>query len=354
MESKAPSLCRVCDMSIASPSLWRQHAKSDWQYVSHPLAKEHAGEMQTHSVVSVYNLRVKVAEPGTIITPPSPSSSPRRQTSAASSHRSESEDDAGAESDYESRDLDCNTPAAVHFDPHQCLFCRTRSTSLHDSLQHMTKVHSFTIPCQEYLTVNVETVAAYMHLVIHGYHECIQCGCRRRTAEGIQHHMAAKGHCRFDITAGIEEFYNIPCQNYTTDAESLLLPSGRFLRNPTTACGPLLSRTPRPSTRRRRMALTALPSSKSAPRPHSPDCSDIDVKLSSDTQLSRLGRGDQQSLAHLRDYQVRSLVTTGARAVDGARRDSKHSELKLSKAGNVTLMGTFRADTSKRFRGPWG
>ncbi|OAA51041.1 hypothetical protein BBO_00988 [Beauveria brongniartii RCEF 3172] len=161
---------------------------------SHPLANEYAGEMLTHSVVSVYNLRVKVAEPGTIITPPS--SSPRRQTSAAWSYRSESDEDAGVESDSESGDLDCNTPVAVHFDPHQCLFCSARSTSLHDSLQHMTKMHSFTIPYQEYLTVNVETVAAYMHLVIHGYHECIQCGCRRRTVEGIQHHMAAKGHCR--------------------------------------------------------------------------------------------------------------------------------------------------------------
>ncbi|KAM3510929.1 hypothetical protein MY11210_005395 [Beauveria gryllotalpidicola] len=332
MESKAPSLCRVCDISLASPSLWRQHAKSDWH---------------------VYNLQVKVAEPGTIVTPPS--SSPRRKTSAASSRRSEEDGDAGIESDYESGDLDCNTPAAVHFNPHQCLFCSTRSTSLHDSLQHMSKTHSFTIPYQEYLTVDIETVAAYMHLVIHGYHECIQCGCRRRTVEGIQHHMAAKGHCRFDIAADIEEFYNIPCQNYTADAESLLLPSGKFLRNPTKACGPLLSRTPRASTRRR-MALTALSSSKSkskAPRPHSPARSSSDVQASSDAQLSRLGRGDQQSLAHLRDYQVRSLVTTGARAVDEARREAKHSELKLSKAGNVTLMGTFRADTSKRFRGPW-
>ncbi|KAM3521857.1 hypothetical protein NHJ13051_005990 [Beauveria bassiana] len=309
-------------------------------------------EMPTHSAISVYNLRVKVAEPGTIITPTS--SSPRRQTSAASSHRSESDDDTGGASDYESGDLGCSTPAAVHFDPHQCLFCSTRSTSLHDSLEHMTRTHSFTIPYQEYLTVNVETVVAYMHLVIHGYRECIQCGCRRRTVEGIQHHMAAKGHCRFDIAADMEEFYNIPCQNYTADAESLLLPSGRFVRNPTKACGPLLSRTPRPSTRRRRMALTALSSSKSAPRPHSPAHSNSDAQLSSDTQLSRLGRGDQQSLAHLRDYQVRSLVSTGARAVDGARREAKHSELKLSKAGNVTLMGTFRADTSKRFRGPWG
>ncbi|KAM3559492.1 hypothetical protein ARSEF4850_004124 [Beauveria asiatica] len=136
MESKAPSLCRVCDMSIASPSLWRQHAKSDWQYVSHPLATEHAGEMQTHSVVSVYNLRVKVAEPGTVLTPPSPSSSPRRQTSAASSHRSESEDDAGAESDYESRDLDCSTPAAVHFDPRPWTFTLADASALDKTAAH--------------------------------------------------------------------------------------------------------------------------------------------------------------------------------------------------------------------------
>lgn len=202
--------------------------------------------------------------------------------------------------------------------------------------------------------VDVETIAAYLHLVIHGYRECIQCGCRRRSIEGIQHHMTAKGHCRFDIVSDMEEFYNMPLQNYTADGESLQLPSGKLLSNPAKASGPLVSRTPRSSTRRR-MALTTLPTSKPSPSNADLPAEDDSVApLSSDTQLSRLAKGDQQSLSHLQDYQVRSLVATGARAVDEARREAKHSELKLSKAGNVTLMGTFRADTSKRFRGPWG
>ncbi|TQW01301.1 prohibitin [Cordyceps javanica] len=334
MDSKAPAMCRLCNVSLASPSVWRQHAKSD----------------------CVYNLRVKVAEPGTVLTPPS--SSPRRQRSAGSSRHIESDDDASDASGSDYEDADSGSANALHFNSHHCLFCNTESASFPDSLQHMYKAHSFTIPFQEHLTVDVETVAAYLHLVIHGYRECIQCGCRRRTVEGIQHHMIAKGHCRFDVASDIEEFYEIPSQGYTTRAESLLLPSGKVLSNTTRADGPLASRrTPRSSTKRR-MALTTLSSSKSSAQdnncpPLSEHRSDI-VQLSPGTELSRLSRGDQQSLAHLKDYQVRSLVATGARAVDEARREAKHSELKLSKAGNVTLMGTFRADTSKRFRGPWG
>lgn len=34
MEDKSPSLCRLCDVKFDSPSEWRQHAKSDWQYAS--------------------------------------------------------------------------------------------------------------------------------------------------------------------------------------------------------------------------------------------------------------------------------------------------------------------------------
>ncbi|OAA74847.1 hypothetical protein LEL_06835 [Akanthomyces lecanii RCEF 1005] len=355
MESKAPTTCRLCNISLASPSVWRQHAKSDLQYVAHPDTNNGGGKMLTNST-SVYNLRVKVAEPGTVITPPS--SSPRRQASAASSrHVQVDEDVDDSESNYESADEDPEPTAGLQYNPHQCLFCSTESTSFDDSLQHMSKMHSFTIPHQERLVVDVETIAAYLHLVIYGYRECIRCGCRRRSVEGIQHHMTAKGHCRFDIVSDMEEFYNMPSQNYTADGESLLLPSGKLLSNPTKASGPLVSRTPRSSTRRR-MALTTLPTSASKPKASSaanlPAEGSGDAPLSSDTQLSRLAKGDQQSLSHLQDYQVRSLVATGARAVDEARREAKHSELKLSKAGNVTLMGTFRADTSKRFRGPWG
>ncbi|KAJ3499073.1 hypothetical protein NLG97_g637 [Lecanicillium saksenae] len=331
MDSKAPSHCRLCNVSLASPSVWRQHAKSDWH---------------------VYNLRVKVAEPGTVVTPPS--SSPRRPRSKASDRHSQSYEDSGAESNYEFDDEDPEPSAELQFDPRRCLFCSTDCGSFHDNLQHMSKAHSFTIPYQEYLTVDFETITAYLHLVIYGYRECIQCGSRRRTIEGIQHHMMAKGHCRIDVNADTDEFYNLPSQNYTADSDSLLLPSGKVLSNSAKASGPLLSR-PARSAAKRRMALMALPTVQSrTPETEISDPHGNDLAGSSDTQLSRLAKGDQQSLAHLRDYQVRALVTTGARAIDEARRGAKHSELKLSKAGNITLMGTFRADTSKRFRGPWG
>ncbi|OAA45360.1 hypothetical protein ISF_09593 [Cordyceps fumosorosea ARSEF 2679] len=331
MESKAPSFCRLCDISLDSPSVWRQHAKSD----SH-----------------VYKLRVKFAEPGTVITPPS--SSPRKQGSAGSSRHAASDEESDGDSDSE--DLKPDSVAAARFDARQCLFCNTESTSFHDSLQHMSKMHGFTMAHQEHLTVDAETMAAYLHLVIHGYQECIQCGCRRRTVEGIQHHMIAKGHCRFDVSSEMEDFYDMPSQKYTADAELLHLPSGKVLSNAGKDGRPLASRTPRALARRRHMALARLANAESTcPCTDPPDADGIaDAQLSSDTQLSRPLKGDQQSLAHLRDYQVQSLVATGARAVDEARREAKHSELKLSKAGNVTLMGTFRADTSKRFRGPWG
>ncbi|KAJ6785104.1 hypothetical protein PWT90_03561 [Aphanocladium album] len=351
MESKAPSHCRLCNISLASPSVWRQHAKSDWQYVKSIDTGVASGKYLTGSS-SVYNLRVKVAEPGTVITPPS--SSPRRPRSKASVQHSQSDDNSECDSEDGPEDEDEKPAVGPQFDPHQCLFCGAESDNFDSNLRHMSKAHSFTIPYQEYLTVNLVTIAAYLHLVIYGYRECIQCGSRRHTVEGIQHHMMAKGHCRFDVGSDIDEFYNIPSQNYTADSESLLLPSGKVLSNPTKASGPLVSRVPR-SAMKRRMALTSLPRSKTmAPENELSPYTESAVPVSSNTELSRLAKNDQNSLAHLKDYQVRALVMTGARAIDESRREAKHSELKLSKAGNITLMGTFRADTSKRFRGPWG
>lgn len=31
MEDKSPSTCRLCDVPLAGPEVWRQHAKSEWQ-----------------------------------------------------------------------------------------------------------------------------------------------------------------------------------------------------------------------------------------------------------------------------------------------------------------------------------
>lgn len=318
----------------------------------------HCQRCDSNYSISVYNLHVKVAEPGTVITPP-PTSSPKKRAGSARGQTqpvNDVDDESEDESDYQSEGEDPDPQTGPQFNANQCLFCNTESESFDDNLLHMSKSHGFTIPYQDHLTVDLEAIVGYFHLVIYGYRECILCATHRRTVEGIQHHMTAKGHCRFDVTSDIGEFYNLPSQTFTADNESLRLASGKLLSHPTKVNGPSASRAARASTRRR-MALTTLPTSRS--RKPGTDVSavqqnDGDAVQSSDTQLSRLAMSDQQSLAHLQDYQVRSLVATGAKAIDGARREAKHSELRLSTAGNTTLTATFRADTSKRFRGVWG
>ncbi|KAH6611077.1 Zinc finger protein [Trichoderma cornu-damae] len=323
MEGKSPSFCRLCDVALASPDAWRQHAKSDWH---------------------VYNLRMRVAEPGAVITPPSASPNTEPVVDAESDARFHDESDDG----------DAALSVEPEFNPDQCLFCGAENGTFGDNLAHMSKAHSFAIPHRERLTVDLETLVAYLHLVIYGYGECILCAARRSTVEGIQHHMVAKGHCRFNVASDIGELYEIPELEYQADEESLRLPSGKLLSRRTQATLPAASwRTARQSAERRREP-TALPPATSAHGSELVPAQDNDTTAPSRTQLSRLSRGDQQSLAHLPDHQVRSLLAASARHIEQSRREEKQAQLKLAEAGNITLTAHFRQDTSKRFRGPWG
>ncbi|KAL7923795.1 C2H2 type zinc-finger domain-containing protein [Trichoderma austrokoningii] len=338
MEDKSPSLCRLCDVKFDSPSEWRQHAKSD---------------------LHVYNLRLKIAEPGAVILPPSASQSTERTPSSRAKQALEAEDDAELtdESDAdEDVDNGMELSAEPDFNSGQCLFCSEKNEGFGDNLDHMSKAHSFTIPQPAYLIVEPETLVGYLHLVIHGYGECILCAARRNTVEGIQHHMTAKGHCRFNIASDLAEFYEVPSLGYQAGEESLRLPSGRLLSHRTGPTRSVLARIARQSAERRLEGSTtsalATRSSESELVPTQND--DNPLPAASSTQLSQLSRGDQQSLAHLPDHEVRSLLATGAKAIEQSRREEQQSQLGLGQAGNTTLTGHFRMDTSKRFRGPWG
>jgi pre-60S factor REI1 len=261
--------------------------------------------------------------------------------------------ESNTHSDDVSDDGDTELSAEPEINSKQCLFCGAENSTVDDNLAHMSKAHGFDIPYQDNLIVDLETLVGYLHLVIYGYAECILCAARRSTVEGIQHHMTAKGHCRFNVASDIAEFYSIPAPAYHADEESLRLPSGKLLSHRTRATGLAALRTARQPVERRpeTTALSlATPTHKSELVP----TQDHDTTAPSNTQLSRLTRGDQQSLAHLLDHEVRSLLATSARHIDQSRREEKQAQLKLEKAGNITLMAHFRADTSKRFRGPWG
>ncbi|KAL6805055.1 C2H2 type zinc-finger domain-containing protein [Trichoderma sp. SZMC 28013] len=330
MEDKSPSFCRLCNIALASSNDWRQHAKSDWH---------------------VYNLRVRVAEPGTVVPRPSSSSSSKASPAlnaqkavdaASKNYLDDSPDNIGAELSVE-----------PEFDSGQCLFCGMENDTFKDNLAHMSKEHSFTIPHEVDLIVEPDTLIGYLHLVIYGYRECILCATRRSSVEGIQHHMMAKGHCRFNVTSDTADFYNIPTLEYHADEELLRLPSGKFLSHRTRASGSAAPTVARQTGERR---IEAEPSQLVIPT-HPSDLvpvQDNNTTAPSHTQLSRLTRGDQQSLAHLPDHEIRSLLATSARHIDQLRREEKDAQLRLDTAGNTTLTGHFRMDTSKRFRGPWG
>ncbi|KAM5454928.1 pre-60S factor rei1 [Microsporum canis] len=291
MDDKSPSFCRLCNIALASPDIWRQHARSEWQ----------------------------------------------------NNTPSENETD---ESDVES-------PAAPEYNPEQCLFCGETNVTFDDNLFHMSKAHSFIIPYQDNLKVDMMSLLRHLYHVIYASRRCILCATRRRTVQGVHHHMMAKGHCRFDVSPDIADFYiaskanSRRLSNEASEISSLLwLPSGRAR-----------GRRTRPAKYRRtseHKEPTPLPLSNGMNGQENTTTEDDDAASASYTQLLRLSRGDQQGLAHLSNPEVRSLLAIRAKHTDQSRREETHAKLKLEKAGNITLTAHFRADTSKRFRGPWG
>lgn len=215
----------------------------------------------------------------------------------------------------------------------------------------MSKAHSFIIPYQDHLDTDMTPLLRYLYLEIFEYHRCILCSTRRRTIEGIQHHMMAKGHCRFDINSHTSGFYNFrEAHNKTKVAgiSPLLRLSPVRIRGYRTRASDKY----RQSLGRRDSSPLSLP--KATNEQWTTETEDDNPTSASRTQLSRLSRGDQEGLAHLSNPELRSLLAIRAKHIGQLSRKETNAKLKLEKAGNITLTAHFRADTSKRFRGPWG
>ncbi|KAK2590899.1 hypothetical protein QQS21_011411 [Conoideocrella luteorostrata] len=215
--AQAPSLCRLCNVKLLGLQTWRAHVKSD---------------------MHVYKLQLKVAEPGSVTLLSPPSADGKRTKSASPPACARRRNKPGASLDHDESD-DCDTeyePSAPTFAPGKCLFCPQESGILDDNMTHMAAAHSFSVPFQDCLAVDLETVIWYLHFVIHGYRECICCGTRRNTVEGVLQHMVAKGHCRFDVSSDTEDFYEMPQsknalveQTQRDDSMPVRLPSGKLI-----------------------------------------------------------------------------------------------------------------------------
>ncbi|KAF5561706.1 TRI15 transcription factor [Fusarium napiforme] len=193
--AQTPSFCRLCNVELRGLQTWKAHIKSDG----------HVQKLQdkVHGIT--------VSSTPTSASKLSPSSRQKRE---------EFEDyEPEPESDAEEDDFEEDQELVATEREHETYVFSTR-------LQYSL---------QEFLAVDLEMLVSYLRFVINTYRECICCGTRRSTVEGIQHHMLAKGHCRFDISPETEEFYEIPqyedaLGDRKQDAgDPVRLPSGRVI-----------------------------------------------------------------------------------------------------------------------------
>jgi pre-60S factor REI1 len=267
------------------------------------------------------------------------------QDTEDSAEETESSEDEDFEND--------TTEAAPEFVADQCLFCGQQNGTFEASLAHMQKTHSFMIPYQSLLSVDVQTLVWYLHLVIYGYHECLLCSKRRSSLEAVQQHMVAKGHCRFDLSDDYADFYNLEALEKNSndglrlDESSLRLPSGKVL----TSRADAHNTNSRPSNSSDTQQHNRIPASHEKGS-SSELISRQDRKLGAYAmQLSQLSSQDQRSLVHLSFAEQRSVLATRKKQLDKAQREERRARSKVERLGNRTLMRHFKNDVPGRSNG---
>jgi pre-60S factor REI1 len=289
--------------------------------------------------------------------------------------------DSGVELVTEDREFDC----------HACLFCTKATDSLASNVEHMRKRHGLFIP-QERLVVELETLVAYMHLVIYGYHECLDCGLQRNSSEAVRQHMMGKGHCAFDLLdprSEYRDFYDFgPSQSDAEDDEEHEAEeeSGARLGGSRSAIGktPLIeavdgtARLPSGKLLSHRKATPPRPANRKAlpdkngmqinfdhgpPASHGPEPSDTAATAAEltraerrggftmDRQLSTLRAADRQSLLHLTTAEQRTVLANQRKTIAKANRDERALQGRVEGLGNKTLMKSFVNDVPGRKNG---
>ncbi|KAM3550849.1 hypothetical protein ARSEF4850_008144 [Beauveria asiatica] len=250
--------------------------------------------------------------------------------------------------------------ATPRFVAEQCLFCDVQSADLDASLVHMASTHSFVVPYQSSLVVDVATLIWYLHLVIYTYHECIACGSRRRSAAAAQQHMQSKSHCRFDMASPeMREFYDVSALDRRVVSELALQDEGTIRL----ASGKLISQRGSSSGggggSRRRLEreetdnagkLSNAGETELAARSGDEQRQVVldGAERNMSRQMAQLSVRDQQALAHLQPHEQRRELTLRKKQVDRARRAEWRAQAALGRKGNRTLMKTYRTQGPER------
>ncbi|KAL7754991.1 hypothetical protein ACKLNR_014748 [Fusarium oxysporum f. sp. zingiberi] len=322
MTSTKPS-CSLCDVSFDNSQEHRVHAKSE---------------------AHVQALRNRAAASGLIEQP--------TEDSDTFSHTSNDPEDERSSTDDETGDENETSGSAIpEFDSTKCIICTHNDESFDKSLIHMETAHGLRIPFRDHLIVDLETVIWYLYFLVATYRECIYCGTRRRTVEGIQQHMRDKGHCRVELTDEMQEFYDLEGLKahgrenaVSVDNESLRLSSGK-----------ILSHRDAPTTKPRRASPQEETQENRAPLPSHAASDALTARDKKDaalaSQLARLSVKDQQSLMHLTSSEQRSFLLQRKKEMDAVRRAERKMRLKTERLSNKTMMTHFKNDVPGRSNG---
>ncbi|KAH7215556.1 C2H2 type zinc-finger-domain-containing protein [Fusarium oxysporum] len=322
MTSTKPS-CSLCDVSFDNSQEHRVHAKSE---------------------AHVQALRNRAAASGLIEQP--------TEDSDTFSHTSNDPEDERSSTDDETGDENETSGSAIpEFDSTKCIICTHNDESFDKSLIHMETAHGLRIPFRDHLIVDLETVLWYLYFLVATYRECIYCGTRRRTVEGIQQHMRDKGHCRVELTDEMQEFYDLEGLRahgrenaVSVDNESLRLSSGK-----------ILSHRDAPTTKPRRTSPQEETRENRAPLPSHAASDALTARDKKDaalaSQLARLSVKDQQSLIHLTSSEQRSFLLQRKKELDAVRRSERKMRLKTERLSNRTMMTHFKNDVPGRSNG---
>lgn len=273
------------------------------------------------------------------------------------------------------------------FTPGHCLLCPNSFPSFDDSVLHMQKSHGLFVPHRQHLAVDLETLFRYLHLIIFGYRECIQCKTTKTTVQAIQQHMTGKGHCKFDISepdSEFAEFYDfsepeddsesdieerIQDETATTssrqkpllaDKESIHLPSGRIiLRKSSAQAEPsFLTRLHRQRRASASRIEYSVPESDDDEDEASKEGLDSDIdntralsrrekreKAMVKFQLTNMSANDRSSLMHLSAPQQRSILATQHKQEKKAQKEESRRRSHIDRKGNKNLYAYWATET---------
>ncbi|KAI0905753.1 C2H2 type zinc-finger-domain-containing protein [Ustulina deusta] len=288
--------------------------------------------------------------------------------------------------------VDVLDAAMQPFTPGQCLFCPNPSPTFTDSVTHMQKSHGLFVPHQRHLVVDLETLFKYLHLVIFGYRECIQCGTERATVQAVQQHMTGKGHCKFDISEQDSEFaefydFSAPEEDAENDVEgdggernqeqeavvssgrkpmladedSTRLPSGRIILRQSSSAQTgssftQLRRRPRTLASQLEYSLVEPDDDNEEGSSKEELGSDIsDTRLFSKRekreratvthQLANMSANDRNGLVHLSMSQQRSILATQHRHAEKVQKEERRRQGKIDRKGNKNLYAYWATET---------